>query len=136
MEFSRLHENDYEEFKTLLNDFRETEFSYDDFVKILSELKNTDIIICKKNGSLIGTITVLYETKFIFGICTVAHIEDLCVKHEYRNTGIGKMLVKNAIEIAKEKKCYKVTLSCSIDIEPFYLKCGFEKRGFQMSMLV
>jgi hypothetical protein len=33
------------------------------------------------------------------------------------------------MEIAELRNCYKVILDCSEDVEPFYKKLGFSKRG-------
>ena len=41
--------------------------------------------------------------------------------------------VKN---IAKEKKCYKLTLVCSNDVKQFYLRCKFEEKGLHMTYLL
>lgn len=139
MIFTHLTLEDYEEFKNLLKDFRETDFSFQDFKTTFENIEkgdNQNIFLAKKDDKILGMITIIYEKKFIFNICTLAHIEDVCTKKEHRNKGIGKFLVLNAIEKAKEKKCYKITLDCSETNIEFYKKCGLEKRGIQMSNLI
>jgi glucosamine-phosphate N-acetyltransferase len=78
----------------------------------------------------------MYETKFIFNISKVGHIEDICVKSQYRNKGFGKLMVKHLVDLAKNNTCYKVVLECSEENSHFYEKCNFEKRGLQMSQLL
>jgi glucosamine-phosphate N-acetyltransferase len=43
-------------------------------------------------------------------------------------------MLSKLVSIAKEKKCYKVTLDCADTNVTFYEKCNFEKRGNQMTV--
>lgn len=129
--------SDYDSFLRLINDFRETTFTKDQFEETLNTTrKSSDIIVFEYNGELIGTGTLIYEHKFIFNICCLGHIEDVCIKSEFRGRGLGKLIVKHLVTLAQNKKCYKVVLDCSDGNRGFYEKCAFEKRGNQMSMLV
>ena len=78
----------------------------------------------------------IFEYKFIQDVCIYAHIEDVCVSKKHRRVGLGKQLVNHLLQQVKCKNCYKVTLDCSDENVPFYLACGLEKRGNQMSQLV
>jgi glucosamine-phosphate N-acetyltransferase len=129
--------NDYNSFLKLINDFRETNFTIEQFENTLHTINNnSDIIVLEYNNELIGTGTIIYEYKFIFNISCLAHIEDVCIKKEYRNKGLGIFLINELIKFAELKKCYKITLDCSDLNIGFYKKCKFEKRGNQMSMLL
>lgn len=57
------------------------------------------------------------------------HIEDIVVKPTSRNSGIGTAIVKRLVEIAEEKGCYKVVLSCREELVPFYGRVGFKSEG-------
>lgn len=129
--------NDFNSFFKLINDFRETSFTIEQFEDTLNTINNSsDIIVLEYNNELIGTGTIIYEYKFIYNICCLAHIEDVCIKKEFRNKGLGQSLINELIKLSKIKKVYKITLDCSdLNIE-FYKKCKFEKRGNQMSMLI
>ena len=83
-----------------------------------------------------ATGPIVYEQKFIYNLCKCAHIEDVCVRKEYRNQGLGKQIMLHLIEDAKVNKCYKICLVCSKDTTPFYMSCCFEERGVQMSYLI
>lgn len=132
----KLTENDYVEFYPLINDFRQTQFTENDFKNILQYIQNFgEIWVAEYNGKLIATGTVIFEKKFIFNMATLAHIEDVCVKKEYRRMGLGKKIILKLNERAKEMKCYKVTLDCSDENMEFYKACGFSKRGNQMAEL-
>ena len=65
-------------------------------------------------------------------------IENIITDEEYRRRGIGKKLVKMAVEYGKENNCYKIVLLSSAkrkEAHLFYKDCGFDgdsKRGFEI----
>ena len=133
-----INEDDYGEFLNLISKFRETYFNKKDFLYILKKMKdnNTLIYVYELNNKIIGTVKLIIETKFIFNISYVAHIEDIVVCEEYRKKNIGKNLIKHCVNIANKYNCYKIICVCSHDVKNFYLKCDFEERGLFMSKLL
>lgn len=132
-----LNETDYDSYFKLINDFRDTDFTRDDFIKNLKNIKQySNIFVIEKNSELIATGTILFEQKFIFNCSKLAHIEDVCVKKTLRGQGFGKLIVEKLISVAKQQKCYKITLDCSENNTNFYKLYGFEIRGHQMSQLL
>ena len=83
---------------------------------------------------IIGTITLLIETKLIHNMGLVGHIEDVVVDSNFRGLGLSKLLVNKAVEVAKNYGCYKVILDCNNTNKPVYEKCGFTNNGNQMSL--
>ena len=69
-------------------------------------------------------------------MCKLAHIEDVCVKKEYRSKGLGKLIIDFCINEAMNQNAYKVSLDCADSNIGFYKKCGFERRGNQMTILL
>ena len=127
---------DYENFLPLINDFRATTFTEEQFASSLATIQRSSTIwVIEEDGALLATGTIQYETKFIFNICKLAHIEDVCVKKEVRAKGLGKQLVTHLIGEAKAQGAYKITLDCAAENIGFYERCGFEKRGQQMTIL-
>jgi ribosomal protein S18 acetylase RimI-like enzyme len=58
---------------------------------------------------------------------------EFLVKEEYREKGIGALLMKQAVKIAKEKDARLLVLetqSCNMSAIDFYLNYGFELIGF------
>jgi GNAT superfamily N-acetyltransferase len=58
---------------------------------------------------------------------------ELLVKEEFRRKGIGATLMKQAIEVAKQKGARMLILetqSCDVSAIDFYLKQGFDLIGF------
>ena len=65
-------------------------------------------------------------------------IENVITDEKYRKKGIGKEIIKMAIEYGKQNNCYKIVLQSSFkrkENHVFYEKCGFDgnsKRAFEM----
>jgi GNAT superfamily N-acetyltransferase len=58
----------------------------------------------------------------------VSTIRQLFVNPDYRNRGIGRLLVKRCLELAREHGCCAMNLSVAPsnrDVQPFYLRMGF-----------
>ena len=53
-------------------------------------------------------------------------IENVFVEEEFRKRGIATKLMKQSIELAKTLNLYKLTLTCSDSMTPFYARFGFK----------
>ena len=111
-----------------------------EFLYQINEISKMGIIficyvynISSKSITILGSGTILYEPKIIHGCKKVGHIEDIVVHEIYRTHGIGKNIIKKLIDIANEKKCYKVILDCKADLKKFYEKFGFKQNNYQMA---
>lgn len=127
-----LEQKDYFKYYKLINEFRKTEFSYDNFCNFIDQ-KNIQVWIIEDEDEIIGTGTLLFEQKLIHNFGIVAHIEDVIISNNFRRQNYGKILIENLIKKAKEKTCYKVILNCDAEIEEFYNKCNFKYHGIHMS---
>lgn len=128
----KLQYSDYEQFLLLINDFRKTNFTLNQFKDFLSNEKNIEIYVIEVNHQLLGSGTILFERKFIHNISLYAHLEDIIIKEEFQSKGYGKLLLNYLIKICKEKKCFKILLDCKNELIPFYQKCGFSLNSNQM----
>ena len=90
-------------------------------------------IVALENEIVVGYASIHYLKKITrkSGI-----IEDVVVKENQRGKGIGKLLVKNLIEKAKQNNCDKIILSSSEKNLKFYEKLGFKKNEFEMIMRI
>ena len=93
-----------------------------------------DIIVCVDDQRLVGSGTIIYEPKIIHGGKSVGHIEDIVVDEPNRGHQIATKIIKKLTESAKINNCYKVILDCSDDIEKYYERLGFTKKGVQMAI--
>ena len=136
---SELQKSDYfDEFLQLLEQLTivdANEISYDAFCEQFDKCKSK-VFVIRQTGDfkIIGTASVLIEEKFIHKLSSVGHIEDVVVDKEYRDKGLGKLLINHCIEYIKNNGCYKVILSCSDKYVEFYRKCGFSNKNVEMSL--
>jgi len=96
------------------------------FEKISSN-SNHFVYVAILDGRVVGSTTMLIEPKFIHNGGNVAHIEDVVVSKDYQGKGIGEMLMRSLLELAKDNNCYKTILDCTDEVKPFYEKIGFKR---------
>ncbi|MBI5859445.1 MAG: GNAT family N-acetyltransferase [Nitrosarchaeum sp.] len=84
------------------------------------------IAVAVIEGKVVGSTTLLIETKFIHNGGKVGHIEDVVVDKEYQRKGIGEKIIMYLLRYAKDQGCYKTILDCADEIKPFYEKLGFK----------
>ena len=84
------------------------------------------IVVALIGEKVIGAATLLVEFKFIHDGGKVGHIEDVAVDKNYQGQRIGEKIIKNLLNLAKTKGCYKTILDCVDEVKPFYEKLGFK----------
>ena len=127
-------ETDYKKYLNLIDQFRSTIFTLEEYKYTLNKINNNSTIwVVDYNNKLIGTATIIYEYKFIRNIVKLAHIEDVCIDQNHRNKGIGNLLINFIVNEANKENCYKIILDCDEKLENFYKKSGLEKNGIQMA---
>ncbi len=118
------------------------------------DLHNAEAIWKKSEFQHVLTYLVAIEDNEIVGTCNIAIIDNLTrsgrpygiienviTSIRHRRKGIGKILVENAVELAKANNCYKVVLLSSskrIEAHQFYESLGFNgnsKKGFELRLL-
>ena len=135
LSFIRLNDTMYHEYYQMINEFRKTHFTYEQFIKTLAYMNtHSEIWLLMENNTMAATGTVLFEQKFIHDNLFLGHIEDICVKNQHQGKGYGKKMINKLVQRANEKGCYRVILDCSPEVKDFYQKCGFEVRGIQMGV--
>jgi len=96
------------------------------FEKVSSN-SNHFVYVAILDGRVVGSTTMLIESKFIHNGGNVAHIEDVVVSKDYQGKGIGEMLMRSLLDLAKDNNCYKTILDCTDEVKPFYEKIGFKR---------
>lgn len=130
--FRPLELSDYYVYHHLINQFRETDFSYNQFSNLL-RMQHINIWVVLVDNKIVGCGTILYEQKLIHNYGLVAHIEDVVISNNHKNKNYGSLLMEFLMDKAKEKGCYKIILNCEPTIKPFYEKLTFINNGLQMS---
>jgi len=92
------------------------------------------IAVAEIDGKIVGSTTLLIESKFIHNGGLVGHIEDVVVDKNYQGQKIGEKIMKFLIEISKNRGCYKTILDCTDDVKPFYEKLGFKQVASELRL--
>ncbi|MBI2327858.1 GNAT family N-acetyltransferase [Candidatus Curtissbacteria bacterium] len=106
---------------------------------ILSQLfdsNSCDVLVAKENNQIVGSVFIFYLPIPAHGK-PYAFLEGLVVDKNHRNKGIGTALAQKAIELARQKNCYKMIFTSGLnrqDLHKFYQKLGFSKWGFEFRM--
>ena len=91
------------------------------------------MVVAEFKGEIAGTYEWLIMDNLAKRGQRSAMVEDVAVTKQHRGRGIGRAMMRHAIELAKEAQCYKLTLSSNLnrdDAHAFYEALGFEKHGY------
>lgn len=101
-------------------------------LKIITDTPGHYMVAVRDKEIMIAAGTLIVEQKIIHECGKVGHIEDIVVDSDYRNMGVGKLLVTRLIDMAKNLECYKVILDCADETKNFYIKCGLVPNEIEM----
>ena len=130
--FRNIVKSDYNDFIKLIN----TDISKEKYEHFIDNILGHyhQIIVLEFENKLIGTGTLLIEEKLTYGGCKMGHIENLLIHENYRGNGYGELLVKKLSDTANNMKCYRVDLTCNVELENFYKKNNFNTNSVSMSL--
>jgi GNAT superfamily N-acetyltransferase len=101
---------------------------------------NLYYVVAEKDGELVSTCTIAIIKNLTRNARPYGLIENVVTHKDYRNKGYGKMVLKKAVDVAREKNCYKVMLLTGSKKEEtlnFYESAGFSrdiKTGFVIKL--
>jgi GNAT superfamily N-acetyltransferase len=87
----------------------------------------------ERSGAVVGTFALLMMDNLGHLGAPSAIVEDVMVAPDVHGHGIGQRMMRFAIARARERGCYKVTLSSNLKRErahAFYEQLGFERHGY------
>lgn len=84
--------------------------------------KERILFLVNYNGIHVGTARLKLGDNF-------SKIERVCILKEYRNKGVGKVLIEELINYSHNKNIYEIHLGAQTQAMGFYEKCGFVKYG-------
>ena len=71
------------------------------------------VIVDKATDQLVAVGTVFIERKFVRGLGSVGHIEDIAVKKDQQGRKLGLRIIQALTGISEAQGCYKTILNCS-----------------------
>lgn len=136
-EISIANANDLPELIELLNDLftQDIEFVPDlnkqkaGLEAIINNPEIGEILVLKGDGQILGMVSLLYSISTALG-GKVAILEDMIIHKAYRQKGLGKELLGEAICFSKERNCLRLTLLTDFNNDAainFYQHFGFKK---------
>lgn len=136
MDIRKITLSDLDKVYELLNTLYENKLKYKQFEEIY-KLKlndeNSYYIVAIEDNKIIGVLTSEIQVK-LHRAKKQSFIEDLIVDETYRNKGVGKALLQNAVNYAKNTDCEVVELTSYINNENahrFYENNGFIKHSYK-----
>lgn len=99
--------------------------------------KNNELIVAEKDGEIIGTLQITFTPSLSFQGGKRATVESVRVDAKYRGQGIGKELMKWAIERAKKENCAAIQLTTNAErtnAHRFYENLGFKGSHLGMKL--
>ncbi len=117
-----------------------SDFSKDDIIDIYDEIEmKPDIylnLVAEANGIIAGFVSVIfYKTLYHKG--GTALINELIVSHNYREKGIGKLLIEKVKTEAIKRGMDELEVGteiCNQSAQLFYKKCGFDQEFILLGM--
>jgi GNAT superfamily N-acetyltransferase len=95
------------------------------------------VFVAIHEQQIVGTFALLIMENMAHNGTPSAVVEDVGILPMLQGKGIGKMMMEFALKYAKEKGCYKMSLSSNLRREKahqFYESLGFKKHGFSFLM--
>jgi len=89
------------------------------------------VALCE--GEIVGSFALMIMDNLGHMGAPSAVIEDVVVDPEWQGRGVGKIMMKYALQTCGEKGCYKAVLSSNLKRErahAFYESLGFERHGY------
>lgn len=101
--------------------------------KKMEQYPNYKIYVAEKKREIVGTFALLIMDNLAHQGTPSAIVEDVVVQKVWQGKGIGKLMMKFAMEKSKQAGCYKLVLSSNLnrkEAHAFYESLGFEQHGF------
>jgi ribosomal protein S18 acetylase RimI-like enzyme len=105
----------------------------------LAQYPDYHLYVAVRDGQVVGTFALLIMHNLGHWGTPSGVIEDVAVDPACQGQGIGRIMMRHALEICGEKGCYKAVLSSNLRRErahAFYESLGFERHGYSFRVLL
>jgi GNAT superfamily N-acetyltransferase len=95
------------------------------------------VYVAVYQGEVVGTFELLIMDNLAHMGAPSGVVEDVVVKEEFQGRGIGKQMMRFALDLCSKKGCYKMALSSNLKRDKahrFYESLGFTKHGYSFSV--
>lgn len=135
MKIRLVKESDYEQLMQLYNLFvgsdRYSKHDNDSFKKVINN-PNNFVFIAENQGKLVGFVTFSVRDVIRYPK-QIAELDELFVSQEYRQKGVGRLLMQKVEGKAKELNCYRFYVESQYKHETahkFYEGLGYTNYGY------
>ena len=135
--FRKVERGDLDEVFSLLQQLTEIDYSNRDKESCWESFNSntsSNSIVGIVNDKIVAYGSLVVENKIRGEVA--GHIEDIVVSENVRGKNVGVRLIEELIKIAKDKKCYRVTLFCKESLINFYNKNNFRVNGVAMKVFL
>ena len=97
------------------------------------------VFVAEFEGEISGTYELLIMDNLAKRGRKSAIVEDVAVAKRHQGRGIGRAMMQHAMQLAKDARCYKLTLSSNLNRDEahrFYEALGFEKHGYSFRVQI
>jgi GNAT superfamily N-acetyltransferase len=114
----------------------EPQISEEDATRIFERMDtypDYGVFVAEVDGTIAGTFTLLLMDKRGHNGKPAGIVEDVVVDEGRRGHGIGKEMMRSAMEYCRARGCYKLALSSNerrTEAHAFYESLGFRRHGF------
>lgn len=99
---------------TIVNDLGETAWvNQFHAMRLTPRTYYSIVILDKASDKIVGVGTVFIERKFLRGLGSVGHIEDIAVDKSQQGKKLGLRIIEALTSISENSGCYKTILNCS-----------------------
>jgi len=91
------------------------------------------VYVAVLGGSVVGTFALLIMDNLAHMGAPSGVVEDVVVRRDWQRKGLGKQMMRFAMNRCRERGCYKLALSSNLKREAahrFYDDLGFQRHGY------
>ena len=117
-----------------LSAYKPSEDKLLDIWKSFYKQKNSLCVVAIDKKKIVGYGCIFVNQTIRGG--KIAYVEDIICHNSYRKKGIGKCIMTQLFNFAKNNKCYKIVLQCKKNNISFYKKCGYDLHNHNMQITI
>jgi GNAT superfamily N-acetyltransferase len=105
----------------------------EDIFERIAHYPDYKIYVALSEVQIVGTFALLIMDNLGHLGTPSAIIEDVAVDPQWQGRGVGKTMMRHALQVCREKGCYKVVVSSNLRRErahAFYESLNFERHGY------